>query len=94
MLVVQECRGSGGGVTKGMGENPQPARAPVLWGGGQLQRTVRALHAAPGMDIWLWEATDPSQRGVDREQSEVSGPHGGQRQQVPSLRYPKRCWTL
>lgn len=36
MLVVQECRGSGGGVTKGMGENPQPARAPVLWGGGAV----------------------------------------------------------
>lgn len=64
-----------------MGENLSPARAPVLCLGKWTWETaVRALYTA-WVGVLLWKV-----EGVEREQSRVSGPQGGQRPQVLSLR--------
>ena len=62
---------------KGVGENPHPTRALVLWavGHGGLPH---ALYGAR-VGVWLWEATEPQSSGVEREQFRVSGPQGGQK---------------
>jgi hypothetical protein len=41
-----------------VGENPCPARVPVLWAGGH-ERTAACFPQG----VWLWEATDPSSAG-------------------------------
>jgi hypothetical protein len=42
-----EVSGSRHGGIKGVGENPHPARVPVLWAGG-CGGLSRTFHAAPG----------------------------------------------
>jgi hypothetical protein len=45
---------------------------------------VPALYVA-WVGVWLWEATEHQSEWVEREQSRISGPYGGQRQQVLAL---------
>ena len=47
--------------------------------GGQDVEDCCTLSTWPQVGVWLCEATEPSSQWVDKGQSEVSGPHGGQR---------------
>mgnify|MGYP001109287319 CR=1 FL=1 len=69
--------GSWYGGMKGLGAKPCPTRVPVLWSGSHWG-LLCALHMAP-VGVWLRKATEPQSLGVVREQSGVSGFHGGQR---------------
>lgn len=58
---------------EGRGENPSPTRVPVLWvggwanSGGLLQAFHNTFHKAQVV-VWLWEATGPTLRMVDKGQ--------------------------
>ena len=66
-----------GGIN-GVGENPHPARLLVLWAGG-LRRTAACFPCGPGWVPGCGKTRNPNPQGVDKGQSEVSGPHRGQR---------------
>jgi hypothetical protein len=74
--------------TGNKGKNWSPTRAAV---GGRTPGTD--CHALYGLGERLAVGRHGTlSEGVEREQSEASGPHGGQRRQVLSLGHPRcRC---
>jgi hypothetical protein len=55
---------------RGVGQNPSPARVPVLWV-GRRGKTACFPSTWPQVGIWLCEATDPTQWVVDKGQPQV-----------------------
>ena len=79
MLKTQDIHivGSGHGAIKGVELTRVP---PEFWCSGQADREVcHALSMWTLVGVWLWEAMDLSPLGIEKVQSEVSGPHRGQR---------------
>ena len=83
-----EVSGSRHGGIKGVGENPHPARVPVLWAGG-CGGLSRTFHAAPGGHLAVEShRPQPTVGG----QGAVHGPLMEAR--VTGLGHPRCCWTL
>ena len=60
--------------------NKGDGREPESGGlGSWMQRTAACSPHGPGWVSGCVKPRKPTPRGVDREQSEVSGPHGSQR---------------